>query len=229
MRRQKCNKIWMGMLQLLLAGIVLSGCGSAGKENEIHIGYFNNVTHAQALYMKSQGKLEEMFGEEVSVLWTAFNAGPAEVEALFSGQIDIGYIGPVPEPWGTTLEAAGAEIVLDYDEVYQKGDYPVAVVVVQNEFLKEHPKQVEQFLKAHQEATSYISTHTKEAASVIHEEMESATGKSLGEDVLAEAFSKIVFETQVNEKAINEFGEICREQGFIAKSYDNIFADFPID
>lgn len=135
----------------------------------------------------------------------------------------------VPEPWGTTLEAAGAEIVLDYDEVYQEGDYPVAVVVVQNEFLKEHPKQVEQFLKAHQEATSYISTHTKEATSVIHEEMGSATGKSLGEDVLAEAFSKIVFETQVNEKAIYEFGEICREQGFIAKSYDNIFADFPID
>ena len=329
MRRQKRNKIWMGMLQLLLAGIVLSGCGSTGKENEIHIGYFNNVTHAQALYMKSQGKLEEKFGEDVRVLWTAFNAGPAEVEALFSGQIDIGYIGPVPaitanvrsngditilsgatmagaelvtskdsgirsvrdldgktvaipsigntqhlcllkllsdhdlktvenggtvtvtavenadvqnmmefrnidaalvpEPWGTTLEAAGAEIVLDYDEVYQEGDYPVAVVVVQNEFLKEHPKQVEQFLKAHQEATSYISTHTKEAASVIHEEMESATGKSLGEDVLAEAFSKIVFETQVNEKAIYEFGEICREQGFIAKSYDNIFADFPID
>ena len=103
------------------------------------------------------------------------------------------------------------------------------MVVVQNEFLKEHPKQVEQFLKAHQEATSYISTHTKEAASVIHKEMGSATGKSLGEDVLAEAFSKIVFETQVNEKAIYEFGEICGEQGFIAKSYDNIFADFPID
>lgn len=30
------------------------------------------------------------------VSWTSFNAGPAEVEAVFAGEIDLGYIGPVP-------------------------------------------------------------------------------------------------------------------------------------
>lgn len=41
----------------MIAG--LTGCGtkkSAGKTTEINVGYFNNVTHAQALYMKAQGK-----------------------------------------------------------------------------------------------------------------------------------------------------------------------------
>ena len=40
----------------------------------------------------------------------------------------------VPEPWGSTLVKNGAEIVLDYNEVYMEGNYPVAVVVVRNEF-----------------------------------------------------------------------------------------------
>jgi NitT/TauT family transport system substrate-binding protein len=44
--------------------------------------------------MKNEGLLEDKL--DISVKWVAFNAGPAEIEALFAGQIDIGYIGPVP-------------------------------------------------------------------------------------------------------------------------------------
>ena len=81
----------------MIAG--LTGCGtkkSAEKTTEINVGYFNNVTHAQALYMKAQGTLDKAFDGKAAVKWTSFNAGPSEVEALFSGNIDIGYIGPVP-------------------------------------------------------------------------------------------------------------------------------------
>ena len=230
----------------MIAGVAaivagLAGCGGtkkdADKTTEINVGYFNNVTHAQALYMKAQGTLDKAFDGKAKVKWTSFNAGPSEVEALFSGDIDIGYIGPVPaisanvkskgdvsiisgasqagaelvkapgseiesakdldgktvaipqigntqhlcllkllsdnglktveeggtvtvtavenadiqnmmdqgnidaalvpEPWGSTLVKNGAEIVLDYNGVYMEGNYPVAVVVVRNEFLKE--------------------------------------------------------------------------------------------
>ena len=71
------------------------GCVDKGTE-VVNIGYFNNITHAQALLMKSEKTLEQQLGSDVEVKWTAFNAGPAEVEALFAGDIDIGYIGPVP-------------------------------------------------------------------------------------------------------------------------------------
>lgn len=95
-------KLWKtGIALLTMAAITIGlvGCGAKQKEDklsEVHVGYFNNVTHAQALYLKANGTLEESFGEDISVKWTAFNAGPAEVEALFAGDIDIGYIGPVP-------------------------------------------------------------------------------------------------------------------------------------
>ena len=93
----KCLKKGFTLALCLFLTIGVTGCGAGDKKaDEIHIGYFNNVTHAQALLMKSEKSLEKRMGEEIKVTWTAFNAGPAEVEALFAGDIDIGYIGPVP-------------------------------------------------------------------------------------------------------------------------------------
>ena len=43
-----------------------------------------------------------------------------------------------------------------YDEVYKDGDYPVAVVVVRNEFMEEHPDLVNEFLARHEEVTAYM-------------------------------------------------------------------------
>ena len=86
------------MVLLILVVIMtwgLVGCGAESGETQVHIGYFNNVTHAQALYLKANGTLEKTFGKDTKVEWSAFNAGPAEVEALFAGDIDIGYIGTV--------------------------------------------------------------------------------------------------------------------------------------
>ncbi len=94
MMNQLKKVVCLGMLAVLAAGV--TGCGKGGKKEEVHVGYFNNITHAQALYMKAEKALEKSFGDDITVTWTAFNAGPAEVEALFSEDIDIGYIGPVP-------------------------------------------------------------------------------------------------------------------------------------
>ena len=49
----------------------LAGCGGtkkdADKTTEINVGYFNNVTHAQALYMKAQGTLDKAFDGKASL------------------------------------------------------------------------------------------------------------------------------------------------------------------
>lgn len=72
-----------------------TGCGK-NEENKLSIAYFDNITHGQALIMKNQNTLQEKLGDETEVEWVSFNAGPAEVEACFAGDIDIGFIGPVP-------------------------------------------------------------------------------------------------------------------------------------
>lgn len=97
-------------IQKLLTGILLAGactvfaaCGSTGNDSggssektDVRVAYFPNITHTQALVMKNQKTLEEKWKDTCNVSWTSFNAGPAEMEAIFAGEIDLGYIGPVP-------------------------------------------------------------------------------------------------------------------------------------
>lgn len=88
-----CNLLIIGMVCLFL-------CFGCGKEQEkkrtVNIAYFPNITHSQALMIKNKKELEKELEDNVSVNWASFNAGPDEVTALFSGDIDIGYIGPIP-------------------------------------------------------------------------------------------------------------------------------------
>jgi NitT/TauT family transport system substrate-binding protein len=59
--------------------------------------------------MKHEGLLEEKL--DIAVKWVAFNAGPSEIEALFAGQIDIGYIGPVPAVSGFVQSHGDLKII----------------------------------------------------------------------------------------------------------------------
>ena len=72
-----------------------SGAGSGDSNTTVRLGYFPNLTHATALVGVESGILKSALGEHRLDLKT-FNAGPAAVEALFSGGLDATYIGPNP-------------------------------------------------------------------------------------------------------------------------------------
>ena len=275
------------MKKLILTGIMLlmvlgvSGCRNNNDEaNSIKVGYFNNVTHAQALLMKSEKSLENTFGKDINVKWTAFNAGPAEVEALFAGDIDIGYIGPVPaisanvksngdvqilsgaakggailirregaqisgvkdlagktvaipqigntqhlsllkllEDSGLKPVTEGGNVTVsavanaDVANAMARGD--VAVVVVRKEFMEKNPDLVEKFLREHEAATKEIYEKPQQVQKKINAELKQTTGKSLGENIIADAFDRILFQTDYRKEAIQGFANISKEQGFI--------------
>ncbi len=69
---------------------------SSTQKTKVRIAYFPNITHTQALVMKNKKTVEDKWKDNCEVSWTSFNAGPAEMEAIFAGEIDLGYIGPVP-------------------------------------------------------------------------------------------------------------------------------------
>ena len=62
----------------------------------IRVGAFPNITHSQAMVGKATGAFEKAMGPGVKIDWKSFNAGPAAIEALFAGAIDMTYIGPNP-------------------------------------------------------------------------------------------------------------------------------------
>jgi NitT/TauT family transport system substrate-binding protein len=74
---------------------VLSSCTSSTTPPQLRLGYFPNITHSQALIGVARGDFQSALGP-VALKPQLFNAGPSVIEALFSGQIDIAYIGPNP-------------------------------------------------------------------------------------------------------------------------------------
>lgn len=85
---------------LITCLFVLSGCGSGeagglASPKEIRLGYFANITHAQALVGVARGDFQKAFGA-VPLKTSVFNAGPAALEAMFAGELDLVYVGPGP-------------------------------------------------------------------------------------------------------------------------------------
>ena len=106
--------VMMGLATLCL---VMAGCkkessepGSAkqgveGAAHALRVGFFPNITHAQALVGNASGAFQQQVpGIEMKM----FNAGPAAMEALTSGSLDAAYVGTGPAI--NTFLKAGREL-----------------------------------------------------------------------------------------------------------------------
>lgn len=82
--------------KLRVALVLLATAISGSAQTTIRVGAFPNITHAQAMVGKANGFFDKAMGSQVKVQWTSFNAGPAAIEALFAGAIDMTYVGPNP-------------------------------------------------------------------------------------------------------------------------------------
>lgn len=72
------------------------GPGEADAVNALRLGVFPNITHAPGLIGIHKGLIAGALGDDLELRVSYFNAGGEAVEALFSGAIDITYIGPNP-------------------------------------------------------------------------------------------------------------------------------------
>lgn len=98
------------VLLLVASSVIALACGSGGDPKPasgqdaatasgpvtLRLGYFPNVTHAQPIVGLARGTFAEALGPQVTLETKTFNAGGDEITALFSGNLDIGYIGPSP-------------------------------------------------------------------------------------------------------------------------------------
>ncbi|MGI8879276.1 MAG: ABC transporter substrate-binding protein [Jatrophihabitans sp.] len=87
-------------LPLLLGLAVACSSNSAAQQDQgpaskVRVGYFANVTHAVPVLGVADGEFQKELGK-TKLDTEIFNAGPAEVEALLSGAIDVAYLGPSP-------------------------------------------------------------------------------------------------------------------------------------
>lgn len=89
------------IILMVLLALTLAACGSSASSSNngqvtVRLGYFPNLTHAVAIVGVERGTFKQALGSNVTLKTETFNAGPALIEALFAGDIDIGYVGPNP-------------------------------------------------------------------------------------------------------------------------------------
>src|ERR1035441_1439813 len=92
------ERTWMGprrfLTRLLLVMMLAGRIASAEQQGKLlRLGYFPNLTHAQAIYARATGAFRNVGAR---IQWTAFNAGPTAIEALFTDAVDATFVGPSP-------------------------------------------------------------------------------------------------------------------------------------
>ena len=104
-------------ITLTILILVLAGCSDKSTKTSkdgtkiVRVGFFPNVTHPQALVGKGNGTFQKEVGDEYTIDWKQFNAGPAELESLLAGELDIGYIGPGPASNGYAVSEGDLQII----------------------------------------------------------------------------------------------------------------------
>lgn len=84
------------MLLLFRVFVAFSLAPSTLLAETVRVGYLPNLTHAQVLVGLANSTFQKNLGAQVDIKPFSFNAGPAVVEALFAGAVDVAYIGPGP-------------------------------------------------------------------------------------------------------------------------------------
>jgi NitT/TauT family transport system substrate-binding protein len=92
---------FLALLLLALPACHRPDGGGAAGQKVLRVGFFPNITHAQALIarqlsLQGKGWFEERLGPDVKIEWYVYNAGPSAMEAIFVDSIDLTYVGPNP-------------------------------------------------------------------------------------------------------------------------------------
>lgn len=84
----------------LAIALLVALAQAAVAEDDVRVGYFPNLTHATALVGLRRGTFARALGATVTIEPHVFNAGPAAMEALLAGELDLLYVGPGPAATG---------------------------------------------------------------------------------------------------------------------------------
>ncbi|MCC8045287.1 MAG: aliphatic sulfonate ABC transporter substrate-binding protein [Clostridiales bacterium] len=213
------------------AGAVLVAAADSGISSvedldgkTVAIPQVGNTQHLCLLNLLSQNDLSPVSsGGTVEVV----AVDNSNLQNMFDqGSVDAAL---VPEPWGTILTASdNVELVLDYQDIYYSGNYPVAVIVVRKDFLEEYPEVVETFLQVHVDTTDAINADLDGAVDAMIEEISEVTGNTYEKDVILSSFSRTTVTVELNEDALLEFADVSLAEGFIDELPDDSLVDLSI-
>ncbi|MDC8453317.1 MAG: ABC transporter substrate-binding protein [Candidatus Nitrosotalea sp.] len=133
----------------------------------------------------------------------------------------------VPEPWGTILvKQSDGKIFLDERDIWPNGKFATALIVARSDYLQSHPDVIQKLLKAHVKETVWINNNKDESIKDFNTQLQKLTGKTIPNDVISEAFSRMDITYDPVKSSVSKSAEDAFNLGFLGNKkpdLSNIF------
>jgi sulfonate transport system substrate-binding protein len=142
---------------------------------------------------------------------------PADILTLFlKKEIDGAW---VPEPWATRLvKEANGKIFVDERNLWPPdGKFVTANIIVRTDYLKNNPDVIKKLLAAHVRETQWINGHKQQAIHIFNEALKKITGKTIAEDELRDALSRLEFTYDPIKESLLKMADNAYDLGFLGK------------
>lgn len=153
---------------------------------------------------------------------------PADILTAFRrGDIDGAFMA---EPWVTRLvQEAGAAVWFDERTRWPEGRFATTHVVVATPFLERHRDLVKAFLRAHVDATAFVSGNPVEARTIANQEIARITTAAIHEPVLASAFGHIDFTYDPLVATVGVMANHAFQLGFLGATPPDLGGYYALD
>jgi len=177
----------------------------------------NTQDVALRAWLKAHGMKSADKGGDVMVMPMA---NPDQLTLFQKKELDAAW---APEPWATRLIKEGnGRLFLDERDLWPKGQFVTAHIIVSTKFLKEHPDVVKSFLRAHVELTQWIGGHLPEAKKMLNDQIQKETGKALSPALLDEAFGRLQVTYDPLRSSLLNSAHSAFEAGFLGKTMPDL-------
>ena len=142
-------------------------------------------------------------------------ANPDILTLFIKKQLDGAW---VPEPWGARLvKEANGRIFLDERSIWPDGKFVTANIAASTDYLKNNPDVIEKLLAAHVNETIWMNNHKDDAIKAFNAELKKLTGKTIAEDELRQAWSRMDFNYDPLKISLFQSANSAYDLGFLAK------------
>lgn len=122
----------------------------------------------------------------------------------------------VPEPWGAKLvQETNSHIFLDERDLWPNGKFTTALIVARTDYLQSHPDIIKKLLEAHVDETLWINNNKDEAINAFNEQNKMLTGKTIPQDEIIQAFSRMVLTYDPDKDSLYKVADNAFNLGFL--------------
>ena len=196
---------------------------SIGKGSKIAVPQFGNT----------QDLLLRMYLEEKKLLAdvSIITIPPQDViTAFYTMSINSACL---PEPWGTVvLDKANSSkgklninLLVDEKSIWDNGNYPTTILVLNSEYAKNNKDVIENFLSAHKKANDFILKNPGKTIDSVAKSITNIAKKEISIDIVEKSFKRCNYNTHIDLSTLKKLLAYGIMAGYYKKGLFNELAD----